>query len=385
MDFCRLGIVCALLLFVSGFSGIAGAVELAAKLNAARAKAGTPAMGAVIVRDGAVVDLAVTGVRARGSDVAVTTDDRWHLGSNLKAMTATLVARHVAAGQLSFDATLPELFPDVETNPAFRDVTIAQLLAHTSGLRANLTHWEMNAQGDRSPAPPRVEARAQLAERYLGLQPAYEPGTEFRYSNLGYLVVGAALEGLTGAPFETQMATRVFEPLGIETAGWGAPGEKGRMDQPRGHRVGLMGIALLGGGVMEPGTDRSDNPPIMAPAGTVHMSLQDYARFLIAHLGGPEGESALLPADLFRTLQEPYPGTGGGYALGWVVTEDAESGLTFLQHAGSNTMWYAVARLIPQRDTAVALSANAADEKTKKALRNLMVALTQEMIAEPTD
>ena len=172
------------------------------------------------------------------------------------------------------------------------------------------------------------------------------PGTQFLYSNAGYAVAGVMAERVTGEAWEDLMQRMLFEPLGMASAGFGAPGV---IDEPRGHVVGWLLTTP-----MEPGP-AADNPPAIGPAGIVHCSLPDWAKFIRAHLRGERGGSGLLKPESFVRLHTPPP--GGDYALGWGVTESAAEGRC-LSHAGSNTMWFVQAWLALDKDYAVLVATN---------------------------
>src|SRR5688500_5502372 len=86
---------------------------LTTALGDARGKANLPAVAAVIQIGGKVEARAATGVRETGTSQAIGPDDRWHLGSDTKAMTATLIARLAERGILGFDETLAQVFPGI--------------------------------------------------------------------------------------------------------------------------------------------------------------------------------------------------------------------------------------------------------------------------------
>ncbi|MGY6628427.1 MAG: serine hydrolase domain-containing protein [Oceanicaulis sp.] len=286
--------------------------------------AGSPgAMVAVIDAD--VVRAGVAGVRVHGGAVAVTPDDLWHMGSNTKAMTATLAARLVEQGVIGWDSTIADVLGALalDIHPDLVSADLASLLSHRAGMTANagmlMAVRLAGADADRDAAADRlVYARSVLAS------PGAMPG-EFHYSNAGYVVAALMLETAAGAPYEALMAREVFGPLGMESAGWGPPGRAGAADQPRGHRAGLFGLSAA-----EPGAG-ADNPPAMNPAGRAHMSAGDLMVFLDVHRRGAAGEdTGYLSAESFARLHAPV----GDYALGWGVQPDGA-----LAHAGSNTMW----------------------------------------------
>jgi CubicO group peptidase (beta-lactamase class C family) len=148
------------------------------------------------------------------------------------------------------------------------------------------------------------------------------------------------------------MREHLFEPLGMTTAGFGPPGNKGQVDQPWGHQLGFWS----GKWKSMPPEDASDNPAVIGPAGRVHCSLDDWAKFALLHLHGACGKSELLDADVFRLLQRPA--LGGDYACGWTVVDREWAGGQALTHAGSNTMWFAVIWLAPKRKLALLAATN---------------------------
>lgn len=314
-----------------------------AALAEALERSGAPALaGAVIGREGLIWSGAA-GVRAAGGADAVTGRDLWHLGSNTKAMTAMLYGRLVEDGLARWGATLPELFPDMEVEAAWTDTTIEDLMTHRAGLAdAAVLDLPTRAAGFSDPRPV-DEQRTDLARRALTRPPTGEPGV-FAYGNLNYILVGAAIERLTGTTWEDAMRARLFQPLGITSAGFGAPAG----DQPRGHMT-------LGGPVpVAPDQAGSDNPPMMGPAATVHMTLEDYGRFLVLFL--TDGGGFVTPETFARLTTPPE---GADYALGWAVAANSPlTGGPMLAHEGSNTLWHVTAIVAPARGLAAVAASN---------------------------
>jgi CubicO group peptidase (beta-lactamase class C family) len=309
--------------------------RLRAELAGFRERHGVPAVGGALVTGEGLADLEVVGVRVRGGDDPVRLDDRWHIGSCCKSVTAVLYARLVERGDAAWGAPLAELFPDLagSIDPGWSSVTIDDLFVSQGGLPANLGRGETAAafRAVRPLRDQRTEATAAALAR-----PPRRPG-RFLYSNLGYVVIGAAIERITDEPFESALATHVLGPLGIGSAGFGPPpglwGHGGRM-----LGLGPLGFYDLGRvGPADPGAAESDNPPILGPAGRLHLSLEDWAK--LQRLFLTEGDGFLLPETIERLLT---PGSGRGYrqALGWAPA--AFPGVSYGQQ-GSNTFWVATA------------------------------------------
>ena len=117
----------------------------------------------------------------------------------------------------------------------------------------------------------------------------------------------------------------------------------------------------------------ADNPAALGPAGTVHSTMGDYPRYMMVHLAGARGVDGLVSAATFSKLHTSAP--GAGYALGWGTSErDWANGGT-LQHSGSNTMWYAVVWLAPERDLAMFAVTNAAADASARGTDGVVQAL----------
>ncbi len=318
------------LVFERGTAAIAPPQPLTRqRLADLRAGAGCPGMAAASARRGGATQLWVDGERLLGSGVAVQQNDVWHLGSITKSMTATLVARLVERGAVSWDDQVGDVLGTVvpDMQPAYRTVTFRHLLCHRSGLPGNLPTTEFVLYA-RELADARDERR-KYAARALTMTPVGPPAKTFLYSNNGYVVAGAMLEARLGRSWETLIDAELFKPLGLSSAGFGAPGRAGAIDQPVGHAQAMVGASLR---PYRLGEGSTDNPVALGPAGRVHMSLQDLLHYLEAHRDGTD----LLKSASWTVLHTPP--FGGDYAMGWVVQGDAVR-----WHNGSNTLWYAEA------------------------------------------
>ena len=143
---------------------------------------GAPALGAAAFTSSGRIDMAATGVRRLGENTAATSDDRWHIGSNTKAMTAAVLGRLADKAQVTLDTTLADAFPAANLHPDYQDVTLADLLSHTGGTPADTPDVD-----DAFLAMPVTEQRAAAVELTLTEAPEVTPHTVSRYSNLGYI------------------------------------------------------------------------------------------------------------------------------------------------------------------------------------------------------
>lgn len=313
--------------------------------------------GMAFNRDG-ILWQGVAGVRRADQPDLATLEDPWHLGSNTKAMTATVYARLVEKGQAKRGATVPELFPDLRPNPSWATTTIEQLMSHRAGVSDRTLldpSWLIASRTD--PRPVRDQRRA-LAAKVFAAPPTGKPAS-FEYANANFILAGAAIERIADAPWEDVIKTELFDPLDMPSAGFGAPlGEA-----PWGHS--------RDGQPLDP-TGISDNPPALGPAGTVHVSLGDYAKFVRLFMGDPKG---FLTPESIRWLTTPPTDEARSYALGWGTFKAAPwNQKPALFHEGSNTLWHLVCLVSPENGTAVVTATND-DARGTKAAQTLALEL----------
>ena len=236
-----------------------------------------PALAAAVVKNGEIIASGAVGMRRAGTNSPVTIEDRFHIGSDTKAMTALIAAMLVEGGKIRWTSTVGEVFPELAAtmDPALRGVTLEQLLSHTSGIPSDTDADEKLIQQSFTQEKLNLDELRSWVVKQLVTRPLQsQPGAQFAYANMGYLLAGAMLERVTGQTWEELIVERVFDPLGLKSAGLGPQSTLGRVDAPLGHepREGASPKPLLAG----PG---GDNPEVMGPAGTAHMSVLDFARW----------------------------------------------------------------------------------------------------------
>ncbi len=364
-------------------------------------------MAAAVLRGERIIAQGAAGVRKRGTAERITLDDRFHLGSCTKAMTATLIAMLVEEGKLNWTTTLGELFADTvkPMHPAWEKVTLRQVLAHRAGLRFE-PDGLAQVFGELVGRPPRArlgtlpQQRLEIARQALSRPPGIPPDTKYWYSNVGYVLAGAVLEQLTGRAWEELMRERLFQPLEISTGGFGPPGTVNRTEQAWGHSPVL-------GKPLDPRSPAAELPLFYGPAGLAHMTVTDWAKFIALHLRGdpanPHCQAALLKLDTFAEMHAVAPATT---SKGWVTrglnflaTGDAAPAVTYSAgwlistaswargtrpgdtgrrpwHAGSNGRWNCGVVIAPEIDFAVLAACNRGIDiaawKTRQAVKALI-------------
>ena len=114
--------------------------ELARIVTNKRQELGLVGLGAMMMVDGKIIGAAVSGERKYRSGVQITEQDKWHIGSITKSMTATMIARLVEQGDLRWDTTIGDVFTDSgDIAEEWQKVTLSQLLTHRSGARRDFS------------------------------------------------------------------------------------------------------------------------------------------------------------------------------------------------------------------------------------------------------
>ncbi|MDX1812954.1 MAG: serine hydrolase domain-containing protein, partial [Gammaproteobacteria bacterium] len=117
-------------------SGIAGDGQLDQIVESIRQKHKLPALAAITIRNGQIIEKSAMGYRSDGVNIPVTVNDQWHIGSITKSMTCLLAALLVRDGFIEWTSTLADIFPELvgTMRPEYADVRLDELLSHTSGL-----------------------------------------------------------------------------------------------------------------------------------------------------------------------------------------------------------------------------------------------------------
>ncbi len=320
---------------------------------------GVPAVGVLLIEDGETRGIGVSGVRKAGDEEKVTPEDKWHLGSCTKSMTATLAATFVEEGVITWETTVFEVLgKEMKMLEEYKSVTLGVLLGNRSGIPGSVPNSayagiEQRAQAAEMKERDMLDQRAAYAEAVLNLEPTFAPNTDYAYSNSGFVVAGAMLEAVAGRPWEKLMEERIFTPLGMTSAGFGnaARNDKGKPTQPWPHPDGRTPVGPEGVG---------DNSWVIGPAGTVHCSLADVGRYIAMHAAREVGP-VLKKKETYEYLHTVAPGNES-YARGWIVTATGWSQGPAISHDGSNSLNHCSFWVAPERGAAVAAFTNCGEK-----------------------
>jgi CubicO group peptidase (beta-lactamase class C family) len=264
--------------------------------------------------------VAVAGLRQVGASAKLAAGDAFMIGSTTKAMTAALAGRLVEQGRIAWTTTLAQALPELAAGmqPAYRAVTLEQLLAHRGGLLAftsstDLDRFQAALDGAVGPLPSTPAARERFfAAWLLAQQPptGIKPGQDFAYSNAGYTLVALMLEVATGRPFAELFEQELARPLGM-TVGW-TSSNQAFTGRPVGH-VGARGHLAV------PALDNAEVAAwvdLLRPAGEgLTITPDSYATWLRWHLRALRGEATPLASGYLQRLRGLK---ANDYAVGWI-------------------------------------------------------------------
>ncbi len=270
--------------------------------------------GAVLMTQaGEVVFEGSYGYADRATRTPITPATRFGLASVTKMFTAAAIVDLVASGSLSFDSPVLELLPP-ERRPStlLPEVTIHHLLCHTSGIADYCEEDEdspayledYGSLFDQLPSYS-IESPADFLQLFGDLPPYRRPGTQWQYSNAGYIVLGLVIEDVTGRPYAEVVQERVFDRAGMTASGFFRLDEawpdvavgylpRSRLDQP--WRSNIYRVPVVGGA-----------------DGGAFSTTHDLDRFLRGYADG-----TLLGEHLDRVLT-PHADAGDGFFEGYGV------------------------------------------------------------------
>lgn len=282
-------------------TGVASASEIDAFVQKQRAELKLSGLAVVVLSQGSVVFDGAYGDAAPGGP-AVTLDTPFVLGSTSKQLTGLAIQQLISQGKLSLDDTVGMLLPKFggATSP-FADVTVAQLLSHTSGMSTDVGTRDVF-----DPTPP-VTTLGPETRRLLQTAPSSKPGSRFEYSNGNYELLGSIVEAVTGQGFDDALQTLVAQPLGL--------------DSTTGDLVVAQKNGLAVGHYTWLGAIDSTTPgprwPMGAPSAYTSSTAHDLTRLLQAELGGSSG----IDSAVFEAAQTPLAKVDNfyHYASGWYV------------------------------------------------------------------
>jgi CubicO group peptidase (beta-lactamase class C family) len=325
------------LLACAAFSGQLAGDELADRLDGyLQTLAGNGFAGVVLVAaDDEIVFQKGYGMADREKEIPNTPETIFPIGSITKQFTAAAILKLEMAGKLRVTDPIERFFDGVPKDK--RGITLHQLLTHTAGFRPALGF---------DFAPIGREEYVRLA---LGSELEHPPGETHLYSNVGYSLLAAIIEKVTGESCGAYMRRHLFSPAGMKDTGYLLPGVDGDR-LAHGYRDGEDWGTLLDHPWAEDGPywHLRGNGGILSTAGDMYR----WHRAL-------EGDGILSPEAKEKMYTRHVPEEGGGsyYGYGWSLVE-TRRGTRLITHNGGNPYFFADFLRFVDDDVVIFLAAN---------------------------
>jgi CubicO group peptidase (beta-lactamase class C family) len=316
-----------------------------------------PGLAAAVVWQGEVVLARGYGLADTATQAPVTADTLFGIGSTTKAFTAFAIAQAVEDDLLDWDEPVRRWLPELqlEDDVAELELTLRDMCSHRSGLPRHDLLWYAN------PSLAREEFVARLAH----LEPTAGFRERWQYNNLMFAAAGVALQRVTGGTWEERVRARILVPLGMTRTTFGLAETLAASDHAVPHD------RVKGKDVVIPFRDITE----IGPAGSIHSSANDMARWLAVLLGrGEAHDQRLLSVARFMELVTPVsvvgaPGSPTAYGLGWML--DAVEGHTRVHHGGGIDGFTTQVELYPDDRLGIFVVTNRASVLTSLAATQL--------------
>jgi CubicO group peptidase (beta-lactamase class C family) len=287
------------------------------------------------------------GLADRENGTPMTGETVFDILSITKQFTAAAILKLEEQGRLHTSDPIDRFFDDVPSDK--QGITLHHLLTHSSGLiRDGGFDYE-------------VMPRDALVRLVLDAEPAWAPGTRYRYSNAGYSLLGAIIEIASGQPYEQYLHEHLFRPAGMLKTGYRIPTWP-PADLAVGYREGRRwGTPLDQRWAPDgPWWNLRANGGILSTLGDLYLWHQALESDLVL--------SAASRAKLFEPHIPEGPGSASHYGYGWSISETPR-GTRLVSHDGGNPYFFATFLRYVDEDVVILLATNQLDHQVISAVR----------------
>ncbi|GAB3516384.1 serine hydrolase domain-containing protein [Emticicia fontis] len=320
-----------------------------------------PELAYAVVSSDSIFESHTLGVQRANSNFPAKPTDRFHIGSNTKAITAFIAALLVQQKKISWDTKFLTLFPELKKNSkkVYANVTLQDLITFRGLLPSYTYTFEQPTKehitGDNQ------QQRFLLAKYFLSQKPMPIQENGLTPSNTDYIVAGLMLEKASGKSFKT-LVQDLGNVLSIDF-GFDYPNLTDPL-QTWGHDASLQPLPP------------SDNYKLnwLLSAGNINVSMNDYLKFAQLQLKGLKGQTDVLPQQVFHQLLYGAP----VFAFGWFNEVDQATGHTIAYNEGNAGAFITQVHIIKEADRAYMVFTNAASSTTAEGIQILMKQLKKQ-------
>ena len=316
-----------------------------------------PEISYAVVDSKSTLEIAALGRHSIDLQDTATLNDRFHIGSNTKAMTAFIVAKYVEKGKLKWTTKFFDIFPDWKENSKveYYNITLQDLLSH----RARIQPF----QGDNDPTIPdfkgtKQEKRKAFGKFVLLLNPVeIDTVHKFNYSNADYTLATLMLEKVAQKSWE-QLVEKVFnKDLKLNV----------KLSWPENQKIkDTWGHSFENDKLIPVPSNTDYHLDFTEPAGDINIKLKNYAKFIQLNLQGLKGNNNYLTAKTYQFIHKGID----NYSLGWYNIYENSKELS--THSGTAGTYYSLVHIDRIKKKAFIIFTNSFNQDTQQGVRLLM-------------
>jgi len=316
-----------------------------------------PEISYAVIDSKTILEISSLGMHSTELPDTATINDRFHIGSNTKAMTAFIIAKYVEKGKLKWTTKFFDLFSDWKENSKveYYNITLQDLLSH----RARIQPF----QGDNDPIIPdfkgtKQEKRKAFGKFVLTLNPVeIDTLHKFNYSNAGYTLATLMLEKVTKKSWE-QLVEKVFNKDLKLNVKFSWPENQKTKD--------TWGHSFENDKLIPVASNTDYQLDFTEPAGDINIELKDYVKFIQLNLQGLQGYNNYINAKTYQFIHKGID----GYSLGWYNIYENSKELS--THSGTAGTYYSLVHIDRIKGKAYMIFANSFNQDTQQGVRLLM-------------
>ena len=345
-------------LFFSFFSFKSYCQQVNSYADSVRLQYQIPELSYAVLTSANILEMKALGKHSVNLPDTATLSDRFHIGSNTKAMTAFLIAKFVESGKLSWITKFFDLFPEwkSESKVDYEDITLKDLLSHRAGIHT--------LQGDSSdPEVPSFEGTTMEKRMAFGRfvlkinRLKIDSLQTFIYSNAGYTLATLMLEKVTNKSWE-DLIDKVFNKDLKFNVAFSWPENQKRKD--------TWGHSFEKGTLIPVPSNTNFRLDYTEPSGDLNMTIKDFAKFIQLNLDGLNGKNNYLKASTYSFLHNGLK----DYAIGWYNIK--ENGNEYSTHSGTVGTYYTTVQIDRKKGIGYIIFTNSFNNNTQQGVRLLM-------------
>jgi CubicO group peptidase (beta-lactamase class C family) len=339
------------------------------KIDSIRIRFDIPAVAFGVVRDDSILLQGAIGVREINTNDSITIYDKFHIGSDSKALTSFIAGKLVDNGLISWNTKFFDLFPELKatSKPGYYEIELKDLLSHRAFIDPfkGGNQWNILEQFYKIDTN-KTRSNYNFSKFLLTLEPTKYDSTEiYKYSNAGYLLAALMLEKVSNKTYE-QLIEKINKDLSLDfQIGW--PRQL-NSNQPVGYISPIeLGLSKESGLIELPDSILNDDmfkdfQYYCRPAGDLCVSITDYLKFIQLNLAGLNGQNNYLKSETYDFIFNGEKDYSMGWG-NWILNGKHHYG-----HSGSLVTFYTYTEIIKESKVAIVIMMNAGNGKSKGGL-----------------